>query len=260
MGRKAISKKTRFEVFKRDSFTCQYCGKAAPSVVLHIDHIEPIALGGGNDLINLVTSCQECNAGKGARKLSDSSVLTKQIDQMKEINERREQLEMLASWRQGLKDLSDVGLGAFEKFLEENYGISLSDYGRNSLRKDIKKYGLDDVLKATEKSADQYLNDVDNKEDRAKFLDYIPRICYWQKRERDNPVEAELRKMAYTATRLWWKCDPVRLSHRLIELHDQEDVPKETLFKMISASTGIMKFEDHVQQYFNEGENGQEIH
>jgi len=35
----AISKRDRFEVFKRDKFTCQYCGKAAPDVVLHIDHI-----------------------------------------------------------------------------------------------------------------------------------------------------------------------------------------------------------------------------
>jgi 5-methylcytosine-specific restriction endonuclease McrA len=28
--RKALSKKLRFEVFKRDNFTCQYCGRAAP--------------------------------------------------------------------------------------------------------------------------------------------------------------------------------------------------------------------------------------
>ena len=40
--RKAISKKLRFEVFKRDSFTCQYCGKSAPDVILHVDHILPV--------------------------------------------------------------------------------------------------------------------------------------------------------------------------------------------------------------------------
>ena len=38
--RKSISKKARFEVFKRDSFTCQYCGRTAPDVVLHLDHKE----------------------------------------------------------------------------------------------------------------------------------------------------------------------------------------------------------------------------
>ena len=40
--RKGISKKTRFDVFKRDSFTCQYCGKSAPDVVLQVDHINPV--------------------------------------------------------------------------------------------------------------------------------------------------------------------------------------------------------------------------
>lgn len=47
MARKAISKKTRFEVFKRDRFTCQYCGATPPGVLLHIDHIHPVAEGGG---------------------------------------------------------------------------------------------------------------------------------------------------------------------------------------------------------------------
>lgn len=43
MKRKSLSKKTRFEVFKRDSFTCQYCGRSAPEVVLQVDHIKPVA-------------------------------------------------------------------------------------------------------------------------------------------------------------------------------------------------------------------------
>ena len=64
-GRKPISKRTRFEVFKRDKFTCQYCGMAAPYVTLHVDHIVPVAHGGTNDMENLVTSCMSCNLGKG---------------------------------------------------------------------------------------------------------------------------------------------------------------------------------------------------
>jgi len=42
----AVSTRTRFEIFKRDSFRCQYCGKSAPDVILHIDHIEPASKGG----------------------------------------------------------------------------------------------------------------------------------------------------------------------------------------------------------------------
>lgn len=69
--RKAISKKTRFEVFKRDGFACQYCGDVPPKVILHVDHITPVASGGSNVIDNLVTSCSSCNLGKGARELSD---------------------------------------------------------------------------------------------------------------------------------------------------------------------------------------------
>jgi hypothetical protein len=69
--RKALSKKTRFEIFKRDGFTCQYCGKQPPDAILVVDHIHPVAEGGDNDHLNLVTSCEACNQGKGARKLEN---------------------------------------------------------------------------------------------------------------------------------------------------------------------------------------------
>lgn len=68
--RKGLSKKTRFDVFKRDGFKCQYCGAHPPSVLLHVDHIKPVAEGGQNDIDNLVTACEPCNLGKGARPLS----------------------------------------------------------------------------------------------------------------------------------------------------------------------------------------------
>ena len=49
--RKNLPKKIRFEVFKRDSFTCQYCGRMAPDVILEVDHILPVAEGGTNNII-----------------------------------------------------------------------------------------------------------------------------------------------------------------------------------------------------------------
>lgn len=64
MKRKALTKKTRFEVFKRDGFTCQYCGSVPPSVVLEVDHVTPVSKGGDNDIHNLTTSCFDCNRGK----------------------------------------------------------------------------------------------------------------------------------------------------------------------------------------------------
>jgi len=56
--------KLRFEIFERDNFTCQYCGRKAPNVVLNIDHIYPKSKGGLNKKNNYRTSCSECNIGK----------------------------------------------------------------------------------------------------------------------------------------------------------------------------------------------------
>jgi hypothetical protein len=64
MPRKSTGKRLRFEVFKRDHFTCQYCGAQPPDVVLVVDHITPVADGGGTTIDNLITACEACNQGK----------------------------------------------------------------------------------------------------------------------------------------------------------------------------------------------------
>lgn len=62
----SVSKRTRFEVLRRDSHACQYCGEVAPNVVLHIDHVIPVSLGGEDKPGNLVTACKDCNSGKSS--------------------------------------------------------------------------------------------------------------------------------------------------------------------------------------------------
>lgn len=59
--------KLRFNVFKRDSFTCQYCGRSVISdkIKLHVDHVKSKKRGGENTFDNLITSCEDCNLGKG---------------------------------------------------------------------------------------------------------------------------------------------------------------------------------------------------
>jgi hypothetical protein len=89
--RKAISKKLRFDVFKRDGFVCAYCGATPPSVVLQVDHINPVANGGSNDIDNLITSCQPCNIGKGANTLE--SIPQSLSEKAKFIAEQEEQIK-----------------------------------------------------------------------------------------------------------------------------------------------------------------------
>lgn len=66
----AISKRTRFEVFKRDAFTCKYCGRKPPEVVLNADHMLARSKGGPDTMENLVTACFDCNSGKSDVSLS----------------------------------------------------------------------------------------------------------------------------------------------------------------------------------------------
>lgn len=64
--RKAVSKRLRYEVFRRDGFRCRYCGAGPDDCKLTVDHVVPDALGGDTKPENLVTACADCNAGKAS--------------------------------------------------------------------------------------------------------------------------------------------------------------------------------------------------
>lgn len=70
----AVSKRLRYEILKRDNYTCRYCGAKAPDVPLHIDHVTPEALGGATVPENLATACEDCNSGKSSTSPSDELV------------------------------------------------------------------------------------------------------------------------------------------------------------------------------------------
>jgi hypothetical protein len=65
----SLSKRDRFRVLVRDQFTCRYCGRSAPNVVLEVDHRKPRCQGGSDDQWNLVTACHDCNRSKGGTPL-----------------------------------------------------------------------------------------------------------------------------------------------------------------------------------------------
>jgi len=91
MTRKSLTKKTRFDVFKRDSFKCQYCGSCPPSVILEVDHVQPISKGGGNNTDNLITACFDCNRGKSSGSLE--SIPDNLVIKAERIKEKEDQLK-----------------------------------------------------------------------------------------------------------------------------------------------------------------------
>jgi len=58
---------TRFNVFLRDSFSCQYCSDQFPTDELTFDHVVPRSRGGRTEWVNVVTACTDCNLRKGNR-------------------------------------------------------------------------------------------------------------------------------------------------------------------------------------------------
>ncbi len=58
---------TRFNVFLRDRFTCQYCGSEHPAHQLTFDHVVPRSKGGVTRWENVLAACEPCNTSKGSR-------------------------------------------------------------------------------------------------------------------------------------------------------------------------------------------------
>jgi hypothetical protein len=145
--RKALSKRTRFDVFKRDGFQCQYCGRHPPEVTLHCDHIVAVAAEGTNDSDNLVTSCADCNLGKSDKSLN--AIPESMKDKAARIAEAEAQI-------QGYLEAS---LKRRERIEEDSWAVASVLYGDiDSLRRDwfatikrfVEKIGLPDTFAAAE--------------------------------------------------------------------------------------------------------------
>lgn len=150
-SRKPLSKKTRFEVFKRDNFTCQYCGQCPPAVVLHVDHILAVVSGGSDDQANLVTSCIDCNLGKGAGDLKQAPPPL--ANQMAEAQERSEQMSAYNSFLMEARAreqaiIDDLGRFWFNKIYRKQDQYVFADQRVQSVRTFLKYLTPAEILEA----------------------------------------------------------------------------------------------------------------
>lgn len=112
----AITPKKRFEIFKRDGFTCKYCGKTPPEVTLEADHIIPVVEGGTDDMNNLITACFACNRGKSKISLQVlPTTITENIAVIKEQQKQTKQyykyLAQIETEKEGV--LQEIGTHFF---------------------------------------------------------------------------------------------------------------------------------------------------
>ena len=163
-----INKSLRFEVFKRDSFTCQYCGRQTPQTTLEIDHIIPKSKSGTDDINNLITSCFDCNRGKGAVPLSVLKITDTRKKEIERLKERRKQIEAYESFlheekvkeEQILQEINDY----WASFCNGQYIIS--EKGLSSVRLFLKKLTPMEVREAISIAAKA----VEDVEDRFKYF------------------------------------------------------------------------------------------
>lgn len=150
----------RFEVFKRDLFTCRYCGRKPPDVLLVIDHVVPVCEGGSSDVDNLTTACDPCNAGKGGRPLGDVAPVLDEmavLENMQEMLERRSILRKEILTAKARRESEDEAIEQIGQWWQE---LIDGEYWPNqdSLRTFIRKgLGMDEILQAIETtSASRY--------------------------------------------------------------------------------------------------------
>jgi hypothetical protein len=147
----AIASKLRFEVFKRDSFTCRYCGRKTPQIVLEVDHVIPVAKGGGDEIENLVTSCYECNRGKGASLLSDEVSVSTIHENTVLLLERELQLKEYNEIKRSVREREDQQINELLNFWNApSHGGSGMSPERASLRLYLRSLPAEDIKDAME--------------------------------------------------------------------------------------------------------------
>lgn len=145
--RNSLSKRLRFDVFKRDGFACQYCGAHPPAAILECDHVIPVAEGGGDDIDNLVTACFDCNRGKAAIPLT--VVPQSLAEKAAAIAEREEQLRGYAEVMEARRQRLEGQTWHVMDLLYPNADTVPRD-SFNSTRTFIEKLGFHAVYEAAE--------------------------------------------------------------------------------------------------------------
>src|SRR5688572_9937880 len=72
---RAAVRLSRRNIFLRDAYTCQYCGRSPHARDLNLDHVMPRSRGGKSSWDNLVTSCRDCNLRKGGSTPEECGML-----------------------------------------------------------------------------------------------------------------------------------------------------------------------------------------
>lgn len=178
--RKSISKKIRFEIFKRDGFQCAYCGQSPPAVILEIDHIEPKSKGGQDDVNNYITACFDCNRGKRDIPLDKiPSSLSENVDVLREkeeqISEYRKFIKLVE--RRINKDVKEIEKAFQERFDDRTF---TDLFINGTIKQFLKSLPLHEIIEAMRIAISKQVN-PDN------CLKYFCGICWNKIKSKTDP-------------------------------------------------------------------------
>jgi hypothetical protein len=167
----SLSKKIRFEVLKRDGFKCGYCGKTPPDVILEVDHIVPVSDGGKDDIINLITSCFDCNRGKSNISLH---MITPQMNENLEVlKEKEEQLKEYRKYAIKINKRIEKDIDTIQSvFIKSFEDKCFSQTFRKSIKIFLTKIPVIDLCDHMESACIKKYNDPDD------ALKYFCGICW----------------------------------------------------------------------------------
>jgi len=168
-------------------------------LTLHIDHIIPVSKGGTNEEANLVTACDQCNLGKGAKIIGADKIpnikevneaLTKEI---KLNTERREQLKQYYHYKEKLQNIKNPEQDAFNDILKRRLGYSLTSVEFKQFKRLHDKCGLDLVIEGigivAEKDRDWASSEQKHR--------YLCGVLYNLFREKTDPLYNPEREVKY---------------------------------------------------------------
>lgn len=135
-----VSKRTRFEVLRRDGHRCRYCGAGAGDSGLTVDHVLPVALGGGDGPDNLVAACRDCNSGKTSTSPDSPLVAQVSDDAIRWAAARKAASEAMAAevqhrtaYRDGFLDAWNEWGSFVYKSLPSDWPISVTRWQEQGL-------------------------------------------------------------------------------------------------------------------------------
>jgi len=150
----SLSKKMRFDVFKRDGFKCVYCGRQPPHVTLEVDYLAVNDPGGPDSIDNYATSCPYCNQPSSLQLIPLSLEL-----HTASLEERKEQYVALQRQvheieRRVERSIYEVEL-VFQSYFSDG---EFTAKFKNTVKMFIARLGLAQVKNAMEISCDKIIS------------------------------------------------------------------------------------------------------